>query len=65
MWLPLGGTTNHKVSLEVAKESVKAVKAAVLEPVFAKAGPDTEGEYQFIGGDEHIGICDSRFAELL
>jgi hypothetical protein len=37
----------------------------VLGPVFAKAGPDTDGKYQFIGGDEHIGICDSRFAELL
>jgi hypothetical protein len=33
------------------------VKAAVL-------GPDTEGRYQFIGGDGHVGICDSRFAEL-
>jgi hypothetical protein len=33
--------------------------------VFAKVGPDTGGKYQFIGGDEHIGICDSRFAELL
>jgi hypothetical protein len=22
-------------------------------------------KYQFIGGDGHIGICDSRFAELL
>ena len=38
-WFPLGGTTNHKVSLKVAKESVKAVKAAMLGPVFAKAGP--------------------------
>ena len=64
-WFPLGGTTNHKVLLKVAKESVKAVKAAMLGPVFAKAGPDTEGEYQYIGGDEHVGICDSRFAELL
>ena len=64
-WFPLGGTTNHKVSLKVAKESVKAVKAAMLGPVFAKVGPDTEGKYQYIGGDEHVGICDSRFAELL
>jgi hypothetical protein len=37
----------------------------MLGPVFAKAGPDTGGKYQFIGGDEHVGICDSRFAELL
>jgi hypothetical protein len=44
-WFPLGGTTNHKVSLKAAKESAKAVKAAVLGPVFAKAGPDTEGKY--------------------
>jgi hypothetical protein len=29
-WFPLGGTTNHKVSLKVEKESVKAVKAAML-----------------------------------
>jgi hypothetical protein len=65
-WFPLGGTTNHKVSLKVAKEGVKAVKAAMLGPVFAKGvGPDTEGKYQYIGGDEHVGICDSRFAELL
>jgi hypothetical protein len=63
-WFPLGGTTNHKVSLKVAKESAKAVKAAMLGPVFAKVGSDTGGKYQFIGGDEDIGICDSRFAEL-
>jgi hypothetical protein len=40
-WFPLGGTTNHKVLLKVAKESAKAVKAAVLGPVFAKVGPET------------------------
>jgi hypothetical protein len=37
-WFPLGGTTKHKVSLKAAKESVKAVKAAVLGLVFAKQG---------------------------
>jgi hypothetical protein len=65
-WFPLGGTTAHKVSLKVAKEaSVKAVKAAVVGPVFAKIGPDTNGIYHYVGGDEHVGICDARFAELV
>ena len=64
-WFPLGGTTKHKVTLKVAKDSVKPVKAAMLGPVFVKIGPDTNGDYHFIGGDEHVGICDSRFAELV
>ena len=64
-WFPLGGTTAHKVSLKVAKESVKAVKAAVVGPVFAKIGPGTNDTYHYVGGDEHVGICDARFAELV
>jgi hypothetical protein len=46
-WFPLGVTTNHKVSLKAAKErecqGSEGVKVAVLGPLFAKAGPDTEG----------------------
>jgi hypothetical protein len=63
-WFPLGGASKHKVTLEVAKESVKPVKAAMLGPVYMKIGPDNHGEYTYVGGDQHIGICDSRFAEL-
>ena len=43
-WFPLGGTTKHKVTLKVAKDSVKPVKAAMLGPVFVKIGPDTNGD---------------------
>jgi hypothetical protein len=64
-WFPLGGTTNHKVTLKVAKESVQPVKAAMLGPAFFKVGPDEHGAYSFFGGDEHVGICDARFAELV
>jgi hypothetical protein len=53
-WFPLGGTTKHKVPLKVAKDSVKPVKAAMLGPVFVKIGPDTNGGYHYIGGDEHV-----------
>jgi hypothetical protein len=66
-WFPLGGTTKHKATLKVAKDSVKPVKAAMLGPIFVKIGPDTNGDFHYIGGDrdEHVGICDSRFAELV
>jgi hypothetical protein len=43
------------------------VKAAMLGPVCVKIGPDTNGDYHYIGGDERTwaAICDSRFAELV
>jgi hypothetical protein len=65
-WFPLGGTTNHKVSLKVAKESTKAVKAAMLGPVFAKIGPDTEGKYQYgwTGQRSGSGLSDQTPATL-
>jgi hypothetical protein len=66
-WFPLGGTTKHKVSLNVAKEGVKAVKAAMLGPHNDLVWQKTRFIfwclfYGFVGYElafftPHVGVC--------
>jgi hypothetical protein len=63
-WFPFGTTTNHKVKMRVAKKSVKASTAGPMGPVVFKVRRE-DGSYEYIGGDDHNGINDDRYAELI
>ena len=61
-WYPFGTSTAHQVKMRVAKKSVKATKAGPMGPVAFKM-LRSDGSYEYIGGDGHVGINDDRFAQ--